>query len=336
MKKLLLTLLMAGTGILAVAQHKPQYSQYMINNFLINPAIAGIEDYADVRAGYRNQWVGIEGAPSTYYVTAHMPLGKDINVADPRPAKTGRQKFDRYQKENRKYKTVRPHHGIGAMVMVDKIGPFSMTEAYLVYSYHVLLTKEIKLSAGLTAGMMQYMLNTSELSLATPDAAIDGSIMRSVKPDITGGMWLYSSDFYAGVSAAQLLGNTFSFGGDELTNEARMHKHYFVTGGYKITPMERLALIPSVLVKWVNPAPPAIDVSLRANYAQRIWGGASWRQSEGMVYFAGVTLNPMFDLGYSFDPGIRGIARRGNGSHEITLGMRLRNRYQVSCPQNMW
>ena len=60
----------------ALAQQRPQYSQYMLNNYLLNPALTGIEDYADVRFGHRQQWVGLEGAPVTYYVSAHMPVGK--------------------------------------------------------------------------------------------------------------------------------------------------------------------------------------------------------------------------------------------------------------------
>jgi type IX secretion system PorP/SprF family membrane protein len=58
------------------AQQNPQYSQYMMNTYLINPAVVGIEDYTDIKVGYRNQWTNFEGAPTTYYLTAHFALDK--------------------------------------------------------------------------------------------------------------------------------------------------------------------------------------------------------------------------------------------------------------------
>src|SRR3954469_22891785 len=58
------------------AQQRPQYTQYIFNNFILNPAISGIENYIDVKAGYRTQWEGLEGAPQTSYISIHAPLGK--------------------------------------------------------------------------------------------------------------------------------------------------------------------------------------------------------------------------------------------------------------------
>ncbi len=336
MNKLLLACLLSSMVLPAAAQQKPQYSQYMINSYLINPAITGIEDYADVKLGHRNQWLGVEGAPVTYYVSAHTPLGRSLNLANPTPALGRRQRFNRYMMANNKYKKVKPHHGLGAMALVDKIGPFSRTEAYLTYAYHILLSQEVKLAAGVSAGMIQHLLNADELVLARPDDALTGGTLKATKPDFGAGLWLYAPDYYLGASAGQLLGNTFSFGGDALIDQSKLYSHYFLTGGYKITPSEKFALIPSVLVKWVRPAPVSVDVNLRFNYAERLWGGVSWRQSEGFVWLAGATLSHLFDIGYSFDTGVRGISRMSGGTHEIILGIRLHNRFKVLCPQNMW
>jgi type IX secretion system PorP/SprF family membrane protein len=58
------------------AQQQPYYTQYMLNNFILNPALAGIENYWDIKASYRNQWVGLQGGPTTLYLTVNGPLGK--------------------------------------------------------------------------------------------------------------------------------------------------------------------------------------------------------------------------------------------------------------------
>ena len=57
------------------AQQRPHYTQYILNNYILNLAISGIENYTDVKLSMRNQWVGIPGAPTTFYATIHAPIG---------------------------------------------------------------------------------------------------------------------------------------------------------------------------------------------------------------------------------------------------------------------
>jgi Type IX secretion system membrane protein PorP/SprF len=45
-----------------VAQQLPQYSQYMLNQMAINPAVAGKDEFSEVRSNNRLQWVGITDA----------------------------------------------------------------------------------------------------------------------------------------------------------------------------------------------------------------------------------------------------------------------------------
>ena len=48
----------------AEAQQFPIYSQYMMNSFLLNPAVAGHEGYTSVNLTVREQWLGLQDAPS--------------------------------------------------------------------------------------------------------------------------------------------------------------------------------------------------------------------------------------------------------------------------------
>jgi type IX secretion system PorP/SprF family membrane protein len=70
MKKLIFVIF-TGITIASTAQQLPLYSQYMMNAFLLNPAIAGSVDYFPVRLTARQQWVGINDAPSTQALSAH-------------------------------------------------------------------------------------------------------------------------------------------------------------------------------------------------------------------------------------------------------------------------
>lgn len=76
MKKFVISGVILCAGFVAAAQQRPHYTQYVINPFLVNPAIAGIENYTDLKMGVRDQWVGLNGAPKTTYFTIHSPLGK--------------------------------------------------------------------------------------------------------------------------------------------------------------------------------------------------------------------------------------------------------------------
>src|ERR1041385_1790872 len=60
----------------AIAQQKPHYTQYILNQYILNPALTGIENYTDIKLSHRQQWTGIDGAPVTTYFTVHTPLGK--------------------------------------------------------------------------------------------------------------------------------------------------------------------------------------------------------------------------------------------------------------------
>ena len=65
MKRIISFCFLLGIGLLAQGQQRPHYTQYVINPFIINPAIAGIDNYADLKMSVRDQWSGLNGAPKT-------------------------------------------------------------------------------------------------------------------------------------------------------------------------------------------------------------------------------------------------------------------------------
>jgi type IX secretion system PorP/SprF family membrane protein len=319
----------------ASAQVRPQYSQYMLNNYLLNPAITGIEDYMDVKMSFRNQWAGIDGAPTTYYITAHTQLGWNTNIANPSKVDDKLHAFAPKGSRYNRYKKVKPHHAIGGSILYDKIGIFSVSEATVSYAYHLLLTPEVKLSAGVSAGVSQYAMRGSDLILANPTDNLATNVVIS-KPIVSAGLWLYSSRFYGGISVTQLAGNSFDFNMNTIEQNKAV-RHFFATVAYKFVLAEKLTAIPSVLAKVANPLPLTMDYNLRLLYADRMWGGVSYRPSaKGYIFMAGIHLNNAFDLSYSYDMEQNQIGRMSSGSHEIILGIRLNNRFGVYCPTNLW
>src|SRR6201996_1003728 len=154
------------------AQQKPQYTQYVFNNYLINPAVAGIENYTDVMAGYRSQWTGLQGAPVTSYLTVNAPLGDNFVNGDASafPAAGGENPASRLYTQY--YQAAEPHHGIGFTIVTDKAGPITQTDINATYAYHLGISATFTLALGVAAGVSRTALNASEITTEFVDPAI--------------------------------------------------------------------------------------------------------------------------------------------------------------------
>ncbi|WP_114782009.1 PorP/SprF family type IX secretion system membrane protein [Botryobacter ruber] len=319
MRKLLLFLVVImAVAVEAVAQQRPQYSQYMINNFLLNPAVTGIEDYADIRVSNRRQWMGLDGAPVTYYISGHTSLNKGTHST--------------------KYKKALAHHGAGFLIHTDKTGPLRRTGVTGSYAYHLPVTRSINVSAGVSTGIISNSLNSSELDFKNDSDPLLGSgNLNHSMLDLGLGFWIYSNDFSIGISGSQLLADAAGFsrleGGQP---ELGLQRHYFVSGRYRFSPTSTLDVIPSVMVKLASPSPVAVDASVRVLYDERFWVGTTYRHKDALVGMVGVYVNPLLDISYSYDATISNINRVSTGTHEIVLGFKIMNERRIICPQWVW
>jgi type IX secretion system PorP/SprF family membrane protein len=320
MKKqlILLVVLVTVLTLPVLAQQRPQYSQYMVNNFLLNPALTGIEDYADIRLSNRQQWVGLDGAPETLYISAHTPLNKGAS--------------------GNKYHRALAHHGAGVILHTDKTGPLRRTSFTGTYAYHLPLTTKLNVSAGASAGIIRNSVNSSELKFGNNDdqLAKGGNLANNVI-DLNLGLWLYSRNFSVGVAGAQLLEDAGSFSAEAETKaNFNLQRHYFATVSYRLEPTETLDIIPSVMVKLASPSPLSVDVNLRALYDERFWVGASYRHKDALVGMVGVYLSPLLDVSYSYDATLSSLNQVSAGTHEIVVGFKLLNNRRILCPQWVW
>jgi type IX secretion system PorP/SprF family membrane protein len=351
-KKAILLLLFLG-GQIAKGQQMPQYSQYLWNNYLINPAIGGAENYIEAKAGYRDQWVGMEGAPRTMFFTIQGQIGKklenreDIDVVqrniDHRPynglRKTLGIKPRKYAKPPLKY-VRRGHHGIGAQIMNDQIGPFSTTAVYMSYSYHIPITKTITASVGAYLGVKQYRLNTNKLNFGdnTADNVVSpGANSFGVSPDGSLGALIYSEKFYVGVATGQLMGNNIAIANASSDISARLQRHYFINGGYRIKISPDVAIVPSTMIRVFPNTPVSFDLNAKINYMDVFWFGGSFRYKDAIVGLVGFSIGKHLDVGYSYDFNTSPLNTYNSGTHEIVIGYRLINKKTTGCkPSYVW
>ena len=323
----------------AFGQQRPQYSQYMMNNFVLNPAIAGIEDYADLKTGYRNQWTGFGGEPTTYYLSGHWALNKpDLTSRGITPVRGQKPNI----KLTNRFVRVPSHTGLGGLFVSDKAGAFARTTFSLSLAKHIQLQNTMKVSLGVSAGITQNSIDFDQITLANPSDPLNQSgKINGYQPELNVGVWLYDRDFYVGASANQVALNNLGFG-DILPNQkeyawqGKSQTHYFLTGGIRREINEDWALAPSLMLKYTQGSPVSFDVNAKMYYLDRFWLGTSYRHQDAFVGLLGFHVNSTFNIGYSYDFVFSNINLAARASHEIVVGIMLNNRQKVVCPVNMW
>ncbi|MDB5149899.1 MAG: type secretion system rane protein PorP/SprF [Mucilaginibacter sp.] len=336
MKRILYTLIViAVTTQLAKAQQRPQYTQYVFNNYLLNPALSGIENYTDVKLGYRSQWTGLEGAPVTSYFSVNAPIGNRFLQGDATafPAGGGLNPSSRSYTQN--YMAAEPHHGVGLMVVSDKTGPITQTNIDATYAYHLGLTETLNLAVGVSAGVSHNVIDVSKLTYVDQnDPTINNITGSQWKPDLGVGVWAYSSNYFFGASVQQILPQNLYVTTSTTAVQNKTVPHYFVTGGVKLFVSDDITLMPSALLKFIAPVPVTFDVNMKMSFRDKFWIGGSYRRNDSYAALVGFNLSSLVNVGYSYDFTTSALNTVSHGSHEIVLGILLNNRYKVTCPQH--
>ena len=343
MKKLSLLLTGICFSMLALCQAKPFYTQYILNNYILNPALTGIENYVDIKLSVRNQWTGISGAPVTNYFTIHGPIGK----SDLRTSATSFQvpgdnpRGPEYWKQ---YTTSEPHHGLGLTVVNDKAGYINRWSIAANYAYPKPVGPQTTLAAGFTLGISSVNLDRNKIvwgNLVQNDPAIGYSSgeLKKVKPEIGAGLWLYSARYFLGISVLNIIPGKAKFVKNDKYG-TYYTPNYFLTAGYRMALGDEVSFLPSFMIQYWQPQLLGVHVNAKLQYQDKLWLGGSYRYSDlisGYSAMVGVNISNTFNLSYSYEVATTSRLRAYTGNtHEIILGFILGNKYGDTCPRNIW
>jgi len=296
MKKLLITLVTIGGFMAANAQQLPHFSQYFFNDFVLNPAVAGSKPMFDAKSNHRYQWVGITDAPRTYIFSLNGPL------------------------PNGKV-------GMGGYLFTDITGPTRRTGMQVSYAYHLKVTDDIKLSFGLSAGVLQFMVDGSKINLREEnDIALDNGVQSVILPDAGAGLYLYSDKFWFSLAAPQMLPLKIQYFGNFPGTESKLANHIFANGGYNFVVNDQITVAPSVMIKYVTPAPVQLEGTLRIIYEDMVWAGASYRTQDAISFLIGYTHQENLSIGFSYDVSTSNIKNYSSGTYEMMFGIKFKNR----------
>ena len=343
MKQFLSIIVCLGLMMFASGQAKPAYTQYILNNYILNPGLTGIENYTDIKLSMRNQWTSIPGAPVTGYISLQAPIGKSdyrtsaTSFEVPGENPRGRQYWEDYTAPE-------PHHGIGFYAMNDKSGYISRWTIAGSYAYHRPISAKTTLAGGLNVGASGINLDRTKVTFAngdTHDPAIGVATgeLKKVKPEIGVGLWLYSARYFAGVSVLNIVPGKSSFSSNDKYG-TYFTPNYFMTAGYRIAVGEQFSAIPSVMVQYWQPQLLGVHGNIKLQYMDVAWLGGSYRYSDflaGYSAMAGFNVSNTFNVSYSYEVATTSRLRTYAGNtHEILVGFTLGNKYSDSCPRNVF
>lgn len=312
----------------------PQFSQYLRNQYMVNPGAAGVYDFVDVTLGGRMQWAGFDNAPLSSYIYASSVLSKKTKVRYNPALRTSIGPV-----KNPEVGTGKLKHALGGMLVADQYGAFRQLKGAVTYALHIPVSDNYNLSFGTNVGISNRaflrdraqtlnMLDPSQgYTDPTYDAYQQSSNLNTV--DIDAGLYFYSQDLFVGLSASQLTRDFIHFGGTSTINvDPKMHLNF--TAGYKFPVAENLTLMPAVLVKFMQPAPVSMEASLQLEYKEWLWFSMSYRQgiggfnnSDALVGMIGLNISDRFKFGYSYDYSVSRFNTVSAGGHELVLGLML-------------
>jgi type IX secretion system PorP/SprF family membrane protein len=294
---LLLVAFFGAAGSPARAQQVPLSSNYLYNEFLVNPAAVGLHGQIDINGYYRRHFADIPGAPVTQVVTA-----------------------DGFFE--------RKSFGIGIQAFNHSAGVMNETGIGGAYAYQKYLSSETALRAGLSGEISRYGIDWEEVNVENPsDLGRLRGIQHSTLFDGGFGIYLTNPNFDLGVSMTHLFNSEADFvAGDNSQRLAlEQNRHITALGAYKfaIGESEDFELRPVALGQYAPEYDIQYDITLQAIYLKDIYANIGYRSDYAITGGLGIRLQERFFFGYNYDFPTSEVADISQGSHEFMLGFRV-------------
>jgi len=272
-------------------QQDPLLSSYQFNQLPFNPAYTGTADVTSFDLHYRSQWSGLEGAPQTVFFSGTTSI-------------------------------VENKVGIGFFLLQDKSGIINNTDVNVSFGYELDITNDVTLSFGLQTGVMSIKYDYSALNLEDPTdedfvAASDGLN----KLNFGSGLFISSKNFYVGFSIPKMLKVTEANGA---SLGERYNRHYYLSAGFILDPIQSVKLKPYVLVRLAEDSPASIELGVNALLVNTLWVGLFTRNLNSIGISTSIGLSNGLRAGYIGELALSDSSpSSGLSTHEITLGIDL-------------
>jgi type IX secretion system PorP/SprF family membrane protein len=287
MKKIFLATILSLLNMSLFAQQEPQYTQYMYNASIVNPAYAGSKGFTSVYGMYRTQWIGLEGAPETVNVSMNKP----INASN---------------------------LGYGISLANDRIGPCDETQFAVDFSYSLFFENNYRLAFGIKATANILNIDYTKLNQFNPgEGILQNNVSNRMSPNVGTGLYFYNKKGYLGASVPMLL-DTKKY--DDISNsEINQRYHLYLIGGKVFDLNANTKFKPAFISKIVSGSPLQLDLSANFLFNDKFTIGAAYRWSASVSAMAGFQINDSMFIGYGYDRETTRLSAFNSGSHELFL-----------------
>jgi type IX secretion system PorP/SprF family membrane protein len=274
-------------GLSASAQQQPQYTQYMYNPTIINPAYTGSLGYGSMFGLYRTQWIGIEGAPKTLNMSYHQPL-EHTNL------------------------------GLGGNIVHDEIGPSRTANLAVDVSYTIRFENQSRLAFGLKVGGQLLNIDYTKLNHYNPsDVTFSNNISNQFSPNLGAGLFYYNTNTYLGLSVPVILQAKMY---DEFAyTDVNQRQHVYLMGGKVYDLTQSLKFKPAFVAKMVQGSPLQVDLSGNFLINEKFTVGLAYRWSAAVSALVGFKVSDQLSIGYGYDRETTRLANFNSGSHELFI-----------------
>ncbi len=289
MNRLILSVLIVLIPVNIFGQLFPLSDNYVYDALDINPAFAGCLEGLSATVMYRDQWIGLEGAPKNLMLSIHTAVNND-------------------------------RIGLGLLIDENSIGINQQTNILGNYSYRIEIVDGI-LALGLGFGISEYQNSWNNLNITDlNDPELINNPSCAVLPTFNLGMYYYSRKYFLGLSVPLFLSNEINQSTHkyQISNKFSSY-NYLINCGYKVRVSPRINFLPSLLIKYNPNTTIQIDYNTFLDFNNIIWLGVAYRSSNTMVGRLKVQINHQLKLVYSYDYDMNTLGRYENGSHEIGI-----------------
>ena len=281
------------TGQSRLFGERSVFTQYHLTPFLLHPGATGQNDYSQVIGNYRNTWATFPGSPRTFAFGYDGAIGNRI--------------------------------GLGIIGMSDSFAAFGTSKGILNLSYTIESPKN-KVGFGISGEYIRHSLNTDELLSSLVDRSDQEIIERldgySYFDASIGVYGLYDGKISYGLTLPSIISQKLSGDGDEQDREIG----FIASLGYRLDiPSKDITFEPSIYAKKLQYVPFHVDINLKADFLnEQLTAGitGSVGAEDRIGFLIGTQVNS-FGFHYSYNLSLHKFQQYNNGSHELTLRLRL-------------
>lgn len=299
-------------SLLGFSQELPIYNQYLLNDFLINPAIAGRDSYVPLTIMDRHQWFGVEKAPQTQIITIHGSM---------------------------------KNNGGGLTIFNDQNGNLMMKGIQLAYAHHIKFSKrrhirrkngriwkdKPHISFGIAFTGFMFQIDGRDFKPnVNNDPLIYNTVESTYQPEINCGVYYYSSSLFLGLSAVHILQSPIKLY-DRVADFNSLQRGYYFHGGMRFSLNRNFLIEPAILCRGDENIEIQTDFNVKFYYKSAFWSVISYRrnmnidfgQNNSVKFAMNLAVYRGFNVGYAYEYILSDIQSLSNGSHQIAIGYNI-------------